>query len=602
MNVPLFTPLQPGHPTRQGGEEERIREAHLSTRSLGRFVTGFNREILSFHAAALILGAAALLSKLLGLVRDRLLAARFGAGDTLDVYYAAFQIPDILFTVFLVGAASAAVLPVFIGYERRGPAAAAAFVSNLLTVFGVLALIAAAAAAAFAPWLAAFVAPGFGAVKLAAVVGLTRLLLFNTVFLGIAGILSSVLQARRRFFVFALPPIVYNLGIIAGIQFAVPVFGLSGLAYGVLAGGVLQVLIQLPAFSAMRFSFRLRFDLAEAGLRRVAATSLPRVSALVMSQLTLVALAAIASFLAAGSISVFKFASNLLYVPVGLFGIPWALAVFPKLSDASLAREGEAFRGHVLLGVRNILFWTLPAAAMAVVLRAHIVRVVLGSGAFDWEDTRLVAAALAALALAIVSESILPLFLRAFYALGRTREPLLWDVVGSLFTVLSALGLLALASVRPDLLDLGAAALRIGDLPHPEIVAIASAFTLGSLLNVFLLGRALRRAALRELGVMLSFGGNALPAMGMAALAAGVAAYAALLPFPALIATNTLVGIFIQGAAAGAAGLIVYAAVLAWQKNPEMLAIIQSFQQRLLSPRKTPQVFETEKLDSEGAK
>ena len=138
-----------------------------------------NREIASFHAAALIVGSAALASKTLGLLRDRLLAARFGAGDTLDAYYAAFQIPDLLYTIFLIGAASAAVLPVFLEYEKRSPKQGERFLGNLLTIFCVVALAASLIAIAASPWLVRLVAPGFGAAKLEIAIRLTRLMMLG---------------------------------------------------------------------------------------------------------------------------------------------------------------------------------------------------------------------------------------------------------------------------------------------------------------------------------------------------------------------------------------------------------------------------------------
>lgn len=561
-----------------------------------------NREVPSLHAAALILGAAGLLSKLLGLLRDRLLAHTFGAGSDLDVYYASFQLPDILYTILLAGAASAAVLPTFIEYDRRSAGAAERFLSNLLTTFTVAAIALAAIAMLFAPVLMKVVAPGFDIAEQTLAVRLTRIMLANTLLLGVAGIFSAVLQARHRFFVFALPPIVYNLGIIAGILLVAPFAGVTGLAYGVVAGGLLQVLVQLPAIRALGFRFRPVFSLADAGLLRVVRTALPRVAAIGMSQITLTALIAIASLFAAGSLSTFRFAVNLLYVPVGLFGVSWALAMFPKLSSASAGGDGESFRRQVAIGIRSILFWTLPAAALAIVLRAHIVRVVLGSGVFDWEDTRLVAASLAVLALAIVSESLLPLVLRAFYALGRTKEPLVWDIAGSLATIAAALALALLFEAHPSVLAAAARALRVGDLAPPRILAVAIAFAFGSLLNLALLSRSLHRASRRQLGIPISFEMNAALGMAGAAVLTGVAAYGVLIPFPSLVATNTFLGILLQGVAAGAAGIAVYILVLATQKNPEILAIIQSFRQHLLSPARTPRIFETEKMDGEGSK
>ena len=217
-----------------------------------------NREVVSFHAAALVLGGAALVSKLLGLFRDRLLAARFGAGDELDVYYAAFKIPDILYALLLAGAASAAVLPALLSAERRGRDAGERFLGNLLTIFAVGSVAAAIVAAIVAPYFVPLLAPGFQPEKLELAIRLTRLMLGNVVFLGLASILSTLLQARHRFFAFALPSIVYNVGIIVGILAFVPALGVLGLAAGVLLGGMLQVLIQLPAVRGLGFRFRSR--------------------------------------------------------------------------------------------------------------------------------------------------------------------------------------------------------------------------------------------------------------------------------------------------------------------------------------------------------
>lgn len=561
-----------------------------------------NREIPSFHAAALILGGAALVAKLLGLFRDRLLAAHFGAGDTLDAYYAAFQIPDLLYMMFLIGGASAAVLPVFLSYERRSRLDAERFIGNLFVILGVLGVVLIAASILLAPWLIALVAPGFSGAKFALTVSLARLMMAGSLFLGVAGVLSSVLQAHHRFFAFALPAIVYNVGIIIGIVVFLPWLGPKGLALGVLLGGALQVLIQLPALSSIGFRFRPSFNLWDAGFRTVVSTSLPRVLALSMSQVTLILLASLASFFAAGSISVFKFASNLLYVPVGLFGVSYALAMFPKLSDASLSGEGEIFREHIVLGIRNILFWAIPIASIAIVLRAHLVRVILGSGAFDWQDTRLVAATFAILAVAIISESLLPLVLRAFYALGNTRSPLLWDMVGSCATIVFAIGFTILFVYHPSVLSLASEILRIGDLFEPRILAVALGFTLGSLLNLALLLGALSRVFRVRFGGSLRIESAPVFSMLGASLLAGVAAYISLIPFPALISTNTFLGIFIQGFVAGLVGIFVYGGILMLRGNTEILGLFESFRQHLVSPRKTPQVFDAEKLDGDSGK
>ncbi|RJQ37770.1 murein biosynthesis integral membrane protein MurJ [Candidatus Parcubacteria bacterium] len=558
-----------------------------------------NREIVSFHAAALVIGGAALVSKLLGLMRDRLLAARFGAGDALDAYYAAFQLPDLLYTILLLGAASAAVLPAYLGARRVDAKTAERFLGNLLTLFGATAIAGALVLFALAPELLRLLVPGFDPEKLAMAVGLTRIMALNVLPLGIAGILASVLQAHQRFIAFALPPIVYNVGIIIGILLFTPALGVAGLAWGVVFGGALQVIVVLPAFFGLGIRYRPRFSLADPALRQVLATSLPRVLALSFGQLTLIALAAIASLFASGSLAAFRLGANLMYVPVGLFGVSYALAVFPKLSDASLARAGEAFTNHFVAGFRTILFWTLPAAALAMVLRAHIVRVVLGSGVFDWTDTRLVAAIIAAIAIAVVSESIAPLVLRAFYALGRTREPLIWNLLSSSLAVVVALLLSAWFVRAPEVLERIAGVFRIRDIPSPTILAVAFGFALGSAVNALMLVLVLRRAVRHEFGIRLRFGTTDLAGMLGAAVLAAVVAWLVLQPFPSLVATDTFSGILLQGVVAGVAGMVVYGLILFGQKNPELFGFWESVRRRLVTPRRAPQVFETEKLDGD---
>ena len=192
----------------------------------------FNRQITSLHAAALIIGAAGFLSRILGLLRDRLLASKFGAGDILDAYYAAFQIPDALYTLLLIGAASAAILPIFIEYREEGKDHWR-FIQTLLTVFGIFAALAALILIIIAPLIVPLIVPGFSGEKLRLAVTLTRIMMVGPLFFGISGIISSVLQAYHRFLMYAVPPIFYNLAIIFGILVLVPAWGEAGVAIGV---------------------------------------------------------------------------------------------------------------------------------------------------------------------------------------------------------------------------------------------------------------------------------------------------------------------------------------------------------------------------------
>lgn len=281
-----------------------------------------NHEISSIHSAALILGAAGLLSRVLGVFRDRLLAGSFGAGRELDAYYAAFQIPDFMSTLFLLGAGTAAILPMFQEDLLKDKEEARRLISHLslLFIFGSAAL--AFVAFFLAPYLMRVVAPGFSDSERALAALLTRIMLLSPIFLGLSNIFSSVVQSFQRFLSYALAPVLYNAGIIAGIVILVPLMGTAGLAAGVALGALLHFLTQFQAIARLgftpRFSPHFKDFLESWGstlfsgkVKRVAALSFPRVLSVSISQITLLILIAIGSTLAEGSISVLQLARNL---------------------------------------------------------------------------------------------------------------------------------------------------------------------------------------------------------------------------------------------------------------------------------------------------
>lgn len=556
----------------------------------------FNRQITSVHGAALIIGAAGFLSRILGLLRDRLLASRFGAGDVLDAYYAAFQIPDVLFTIFLIGAASAAILPVFIEWRERD-LDTNALIQTLLTVFGVVGFCIVLVLILAAPLIMPLIIPGFSAEKMSLSIRLTQIMLVSPLFLGLAGIVSSVLQANRRFLVYAIPPIFYNIAIIFGILVLEPFLGPEGLAVGVTLGAILQVAVQLPFFFALGFRPAFSFRITDPGIIKIFSVSIPRVAAISFNQVTHTILIAIASFLAVGSVAIFKFATNLVFFPIGVFGVSYALAVFPKLSESAARKNGGEFLSEIFLGIRSIIFWSLPIAFLFIVLRAHIVRVILGTGLFDWNDTRLVAATVGVLSLMIIFEGLNTLLLRGFYALEKTWQPLAANITASFITVVSAVGVLALFSLSPEVLGFLSEFLRVGDLNGTQILAIALAFTLGSVLNFLLLFSKLRKVAASTFGTKATETLNPFFKMIFASVAAGTAAYSALLPFPALLATNTFIGISAQGVTGGLVGFGVYFAVLYLLKSEELLSLLASLRERLYVGGKRSEVLDIEKFN-----
>lgn len=554
----------------------------------------WNGAIYSINAAALLLGAAGLFSRLLGVFRDRLLAAQFGASRTLDIYYAAFQIPDFLFNLLLLGAAAAAIIPVFTKIKDRSPKDAQELISGLSRLFFVGALLLCGLAGVLAPYLMQWVAPGFSPSEQALAVRLTRIMLASPIFLGLSGIVSSVIQTYRRFFIYALSAIFYNLGIIAGILFFIPFLGLSGLAWGVVLGAALHLAIQLPSFISLGFrptlSPRLWRSFIPRSVREVVILSFPRMVAGSLGTLTTLILVALASTMGGGSISVFQFANNLRYVPIGMVGVSFAVAAFPALSEYASQDKGIKFYETWRSTLRSILFWIFPFSILFFVLRAQIVRVALGAGNFDWTDTRLTAAFLGVLSIAIFTESILPALLRAFYALEITSTPLIINTVGAIVTVmLAAAGLLFFntgQSFTAPLLKF----LNVKDVPGTNVLGIGIAVALGGLLNFFMLLSGLKRAMRRRFGAH-KFSSQGIDILKMAAVAilAGIASFGTLRLLNLFVTLDTFRGVFIQGFGAASVGLVSYGGILYILGNSEIRNLILTIRRHMVNVKVLPQ-------------
>src|SRR3989344_4443042 len=402
-----------------------------------------NGSIYSVNAAALLLGAAGLLSRLLGIFRDRMLAERFGAGRELDLYYAAFQIPDFMVTLFILGAGSAAILPIFQEYLAKNKEEARNLISEITVFFLAGASLACMSAFILAPYLINFIVPGFSETERTTAALLTRIMILSPLFFGLSGIFSSVVQSFHRFFAYAVAPLLYNLGIIAGIMIFVPFWGVKGVALGVILGALLHLGIMFFTVKTLGFVPSLAwYNLYQArigaGVKRVLKLSFPRVLSLSFSQITGVILIAIGSTLSSGSIAIFQFAHNLYFFPIGIFGVSYSIAVFPRLSRAYLSGNGGEFFYELFSGMRSVLFWILPSAALFLVLRAHIVRVALGAGEFSWEDTRLTAAVLAVFVFSMFMHALISFLIKGFYALNNTKIPLLINIGASFISVVIA--------------------------------------------------------------------------------------------------------------------------------------------------------------------
>ena len=559
-----------------------------------------NSAVSSVNAAALLLGAASLLSRALGVFRDRLLAAQFGAGRELDIYYAAFQIPDFMSVLFLLGAGSAAILPIFQEYLARDRALAKRLISDLVNIFSLGALFLSTLLFFVAPWVIPLLVPGFSFDEQALTVTLTRIMLLSPILLGISTIFSSVVESFQRFFTYACAPILYNLGIVAGIVFFVPRAGLPGLAMGVALGAVLHAGINFfavrrlgfaPAFSRLfRFSSVFFHD----GIRKVMRLSFPRVLSISLSNLTLMALVFIGSTLEKGSIAIFQLAQNLYTLPIGIFGVSYAVALFPQMSRAYMDRNAKDFFEKLFLGVKAIFFWVAPSVTLFIVLRAHMVRVALGAGAFSWEDTRLTAAVLAIFACAMMAGALSSLLIKGFYALENTWIPLAINACASLLSVGASLFFIKMFSSPSFLTASFTSFLRIGDLPYPQITGLALGFAVGLSVNIFFLYRALRRLAERTFRECYPFPFAPLLKIIFAALVAGGVAYGVRVSFSETLPLITFFQVLAQGISAGAAGFLIYFGTLALLREETVFSLAHTLRTRIFRVKILPQSWDGE--------
>lgn len=534
-----------------------------------KILTSLTAPVRGLHQAAYVLAGLTLASQALALLRDRLFAYSFGAGDVLDLYYAAFKVPDLVFALVASLVSAYVLIPRIAGGSRKESQELISQTASFLFIGGgVLCGI----LAFYAPSFLFTLFPAAEASENAeGFVLLTRLLLLQPILLGLSGIATSVTQVRRRFFLFALSPVLYNLGIIAGTVVLYPLYGLPGIGIGVLAGALAHLLIHIPVLAGERLFPRL-VVLSPRALWSVVRDSVPRSLALAMGSVTALILTILAARTGEGSIAVLSLASNLQAVPLALIAASYATAAFPVLAESMEAKRYEAFKATLSAAARHIVFWSAILSVLILVLRAHIVRIVLGTGAFDWDATRLTAAILALLVIGLMAQGLVLLASRAFYAAQKSWNPLLIQIAALLVSVAGALGLLALAHAFPGVRYFFEALLRVEDVPGTDILLVAAGSMIGQVVAGMLALITLRSVAPGVARSLLRpvFEGAA------AAILGGSAAYGVLAFLGNLAPATTLAVVFTEAFIAGMVGLMVAAAVLALLANREFKDLIDS--------------------------
>ncbi|MEX0672762.1 MAG: lipid II flippase MurJ [Candidatus Paceibacterota bacterium] len=517
-----------------------------------KLIQFIHREVAGIHQAAYVLGVFALSSQLLGLLRDRLLAGLFGASRTLDVYYAAFRIPDLLFLTVASIVSLSVLLPFFVERLERDRETAKIFLDRVFSIFFLTVSVLSIVAFFAMPYVLPLIFPGFAGSDLAQAISLSRLLLLSPILLGISNLLAAVTQAHQRFLLYAISPLLYNLGIIAGgiAVFFEPSLGITGVVYGVLFGAVLHLVVQVPFVISKGFLPRFTFSWNTPEIWRVLFYSAPRRIALSINHIAIIFLISIASLMAEGSIAIFQFSFNLQSVSLSIIGASYSVAAFPALTRLFAKGDMQTFLQQFTTAARHIVFWALPLTALFIVLRAQIVRTILGSGSFDWADTRLTAAALALFIISLVFQALMLLFVRGYFAVGNTRTPFLINITSGAVMVVSAFGLWYLFEASVLFRTVLGTALRVTDLDGIIVLVLPLAYTLGFLLNGVLLWFWFERDFGHSLkGVFSSFWQSL-----AGAVLTGLTAYGSLQVLSGFFDLNTFLGIFLQGACAGLVG------------------------------------------------
>ena len=515
----------------------------------------------SLARAGVVISGAYLVSRVLGYVRVLLVTTTFGAGHELDAFNAAFRIPDLIYQLVAAGAVASALVPIVGGLFATGENQRAwrvvSTISNLMLV--ALAVLAAVAFVA-APWIVStFIAPGFPPDVLAKTIDLTRLMLLAPILLALGAVVTSALNAERRFAASAVAPLVYNLAIIGAALFLSSSLGVTGLAIGVVVGSLGHLVIQLPSLLRAGFRYAPRIDLGDDAARRALVLMLPRVFGLGASQITIVVMVALASGYGSGAVTDWTNAFTLLQIPLGVIGIPLGIVLLPSLSRELAVGRTDVYLALIARSMRILLFVMLPIAGIGIALSYQTVNLLLDYGKVDDGAVALTASTLQLFLLGLGAHASIGVLARAFYARHDTRTPVL-------------------AAVLAVIINTTLGAVLIGRIGLPALgLAIALAAWAEAIVLLIVLKR-------REPGLdLVGIAGVAARSLVATAIATGIAYLVTVVIVQPEVDEPSKLLILVEAVlAAGAAGLTYVGVALALRipELPSMIAIVTDLVRR----------------------
>ncbi len=379
----------------------------------------------SILSAALVIALTYGVSMVLGIIRERLIVARFYSccKQQVDVYYAAFRLPDMIFQLVVIGALSAAFIPVFSERQSKDRQdanhLASSLINLLLGFFLILSVIIFIAAKPFS----SLITGNFSPEQIELMAKMTRVMLLAQIFFLISNFFSAISQSNQRFLLPSISPIVYNLGIILSVYFFSSTLGIWSATIGVLVGAFFHLLIQVPLVAGLGYRYSFVFDLNHGGVKKVVKLMLPRTLSLAAGQIEATVSLFLATSLSAGSLTIYYLAQKLSDLPVRLLGTSIGQAALPLLSLQIAENKTEEFKKTLAQSLNQILFFALPMTAIFLVLRVQIVRFAYGAKSFPWVATIITGRTLAAIAFSIFSQSASQLLVRGYYALHDTKTP-----------------------------------------------------------------------------------------------------------------------------------------------------------------------------------
>lgn len=555
-----------------------------------------------YFAGASVIIIFSVFTKLAGLLRLNLISSHFSKEIT-DCFLAAFNVPDFIFNLLILGALSTAFIPIFLEYYNRSQekkpidiaaepseegllslnlgfaAELAGFIrkqkaklnfrwpnfiqrvlppkelnqlaehwllaNSILNIFLIFLIFLCGLAYFILPYIIPYLVAGFSPAQQSLTLKLARIMLLSPVLFSVSNIFGGILQSFRRFFYFALAPLLYNLGIIFGILFLAPKMGYVGLAWGVVLGALLHLLAQMPPALILGFKWRPSFKLFHPGVIKIIKLILPRTFALSAGQINDLVNTYLASSLIAGSVSSFYYAFNLQSLPVGIFGVSLSVAIFPILSQKFIEKNNLEFKREFLKILSKILFIMIPLSVFMILERAQIIRIILGRGQFDWAATQMTAMAFLFFALSLPAQAILPLLARAFYARQNTKIPALSALIAVSVNIILSIFL----------------SKKIG------VAGLSLAFSISSLVNIIILSLILHYQVKIKINIDLAV---KIYKFIIASVIAGLFLHQALYLIADLIGTYNTWRILIQGSLSLLAGSIIYLTILWFWSRAEV--------------------------------